>query len=213
MPEKLEALGIFLILMPGFTCAYLTQSLAVRRKQSDLEKAVEALLFSLILYLSILPFFGYVLPISWHPGADGSYHIAINYRFLLTLFLSSLILGILYAANVNHDWMLGLLRKTRITERTARSTIWNDTFQEVGGFVQIGMSGGQSVLGWVRYYSDEVDDGSVFLEDAAWIDDKGDEQPIDGPGILLTREAKIESVMFLRWRTSDSQAPSYPRTS
>ena len=210
MPDKLEALGILLVLMPGFACAYVTQSLAVRRKQSDPEKVVEALLLSLIIYLATLPFFGFVLPISWHPASDGAYHIAVNYRFLVTLFISSLVLGVLYAANVNHDWIMFLLRKARVTERTARSTIWNDIFQEVGGYVQISMVGGARVIGWVRYYSDEVDDGSVFLEDAAWIDDEGGEQPIDGPGILLTKESKIQSVMFLRWKTSDSRNPEMP---
>jgi len=46
MPSKVEALGIFLILLPGFTCAYVSQYLSVRRKQTELDKVVEALLFS-----------------------------------------------------------------------------------------------------------------------------------------------------------------------
>ena len=38
----------------------------------------------------------------------------------------------------------------------------------------------------------------MFLEDAAWIvDEEGTQSPIDGPGILLTKQAGIESVSFL----------------
>lgn len=57
MPTKAEALGIFLVLLPGFTCAYIAQYLSVRRKQTELDKVIEALLFSVILYVLNLPFF------------------------------------------------------------------------------------------------------------------------------------------------------------
>lgn len=60
------------------------------------------------------------------------------------------------------------------------------------------LSGDRAVIGYLRYYSDEQDDASLFLEDAAWIvDDEGTQSPIDGPGILLTKQAGIESVSFL----------------
>lgn len=68
MPEKAEALGILLVLLPGFAAAYFVQLLATRRKQSELDKVVEALIFSLLLYVITLPFFRYSLPIAWHAG-------------------------------------------------------------------------------------------------------------------------------------------------
>jgi hypothetical protein len=197
MPSKLEALGIFLVLLPGFTCAYVAQYVAVRREQTELDKAVEALLFSFILYLATLPFFQYSLPVSWALGTDAQFHIQVNYRFLLVLFAGSVSLGILYAANINHDWGLRLLRWMKVTERTARSAVWHDVFQDNGGWVQVSMKDGKRALGWVRYYSDDVNDRSLFLESASWIDDDGNEQVIDGPGVFLTKDSEIESVMFL----------------
>ena len=169
MPSKLEALGILLVLLPGFTCAYIAQYLAVRIDQSELDKAVEALLFSFVLYLATLPFFGYSLPVSWAMDPDSEYHIYVHYKLLVTLFVASVALGILYAANINHDWALGLLRKLKVTERTSRKSIWHDVFQETGGWVQVSMKDGKKALGWVRYYSDDVDDRSLFLESASWI--------------------------------------------
>ena len=50
--------------------------------------------------------------------------------------------------------------------------------------------------GWVRYYSDEAGDSSLFPERAAWIDGEVREE-IDGPGILLTSDAGIETITFL----------------
>jgi hypothetical protein len=114
--------------------------------------------------------------------------------------------ALLYAANIEHDWLMSVFRWMRITERTARNSIWNDAFQEIGGYVQVGISGGRSVIGWLRHYSDESDDPSLFLEDAAWIvkkDEIEEEVAIDGPGILLTKETAIEYVIFLGWHRVD----------
>jgi len=209
MPGKIEALGILLVLLPGFLCAYVVQSLAVRRKQTELDKVVEALLLSFLLYLATLPFFGYSLPLSWSETATNVFQIVLHWKQLAVLGTSSIILGVLYAANINHDWLLSIFRWLHVTERTARSTIWNDVFQQIGGWVQVGLAGDVIVSGWLGYYSDEAEDSSLFIEQAAWIDKDGTERAIDGPGILITKEVGIEYVVFLRSRTeeiSDSSA-------
>jgi hypothetical protein len=202
MPGTTEALGVLLLLLPGFSCAYLVQRLAVRPKQTELDKVIEALLFSFILYLIASPFFSYSLPLSWQKKvAEGTeqYTFQLNWPYLAILAALALISGILYSANLNHDWLLRLLRKLRITQRTARNSIWNDAFQDIpSSFVLVQLSRDRAVIGYLRYYSDEPRDASLFLEDAAWIvDDQGTQDPIDGPGILLTKLAGIESVSFL----------------
>jgi hypothetical protein len=206
MPDKVEALGVLLVLLPGFACAYIVQFLAVRRKQSELDKVIEALLFSLILYLLTLPFFGYTFPLSWGPldsQHPNIYRIIINWQHLAWITGASVVFAVIYSANINQDWMMWILRRTKITERTARKTIWNDAFQEVGGMVQVGLSDDRRVLGWLRYYSDEAEDSSLFLEEASWVRTQPDgteaEEPINGPGILITKNSGIEYVMFLNW--------------
>jgi hypothetical protein len=206
MPDRVEVLGVLLVLLPGFACAYIVQFLAVRRKQSELDKVVEALIFSLTLYLFTLPFFGYTLPLSWGPldvEHPNVYQIFINWKHLVCLTAASVVFAVVYSANINRDWVMSALRWMRVTERTARKTIWNDAFQEAGGMVQVGFSGERKILGWLRYYSDEAEDSSLFLESASWLTTQADgtesEQPIDGPGILLTRDSGIEYVMFLNW--------------
>jgi hypothetical protein len=190
------------LLLPGFSCAYLVQRLAVRPKQTELDKVIEALILSFFLYLVVSPFFGYSLPLSWQAKTSQGieqYAFQLNWPYLASLATLALATGILYGANLNHDWILGTLRKLRITERTARNSIWNDAFQEIpSSFVLVQLSRDSSIIGFLRYYSDEQEDASLFLEDAAWIvDDSGTQSPIDGPGILLTKQAGIESVSFL----------------
>ena len=48
MPATLLALQVFLILLPGFSAAYIVQALATRRSQSDLERVIESLVFNLL---------------------------------------------------------------------------------------------------------------------------------------------------------------------
>lgn len=215
MPEKMEALGVLLVLLPGFACAYIVQSPAVRRRQTELDKVVEALLLSLVLYVIVLPFFGSILPISWQSSASRPdvYQILVDYSHLAALAGLSVLFALLYAANINHDWLMKVFRWMRITERTARSTIWNDAFQEIGGFVRVGISDGRCLVGWVRDYSDDAVDPSLFLEKAAWIvkheDGTETEMTIEDPGILLTKEMAIEYVIFLGWH---KQTPEVSET-
>jgi hypothetical protein len=200
MPEKAEALGILLVLLPGFSAAYLVQILAARRRQSGLDKVIEALIFSLALYLITLPFFGYMLPIAWRPGDEkhpDTWQIFIVWPHLLTLAILAVVLGALYAASINHNWLTTPFRWLKISERSAHSSVWNHVFSDLKGFVQVGMSDGRSVIGWLRNYSDEDEATELFLQDAAWVDSDGNEFPIDGPGILLTKALGIEYVMFL----------------
>jgi hypothetical protein len=200
MPDKAEALGILLVLLPGFASAYLVQLLAARRRQSELDKVIEALIFSLTLYLITLRFFGYSLPIAWHHGDvnnSDAWQIIIVWPHLMWLAGLALVLGAAYAACINHNWLTVLFRWLRISERSSRSSVWNDTFPDIQGFVQVGLSSGRTVIGWIRKYSDEDDAYELFLQEAAWVDDKGDEYPIHGAGILLTKNSGIEYVMFL----------------
>lgn len=72
--------------------------------------------------------------------------------------------------------------------------------------MQVGLSDGRSVIGWIRNYSDEDETTELFLEDAAWVDSDGKEFPIHGPGILLTKSLGIEYIMFLDSDSEDSLA-------
>ena len=63
--------------------------------------------------------------------------------------------------------------------------------------MQIGLKDGRMVRGWLRCYSDEAEDSTFFLEAATWVGDDGNQYPVNGPGILFTKESGIQFVMFL----------------
>src|ERR1019366_2388085 len=130
-----------LVLLPGFAAAYLVQLLAARRKQSELDKVVEALIFSLLLYLITLRFFGYALPIKWHADTG---QISVVWFHLVALAFLAVVLGAIYAASINHNWLTAPFRLLKVTERSARSSVWNDVFSDIQGFAQVGFPDGKS---------------------------------------------------------------------
>jgi len=214
MPGTLQALAALLILLPGFLAAYILQALVTRPKQSDLEKVIEALIFSFVIYLTSILIIGTTLPISWRSTVDkaGNQSWTINGSWwrIVTLLLLPVLFGLVSAWLMQHDALLRLFRRLSLTDRTSRASTWNDVLQDVNGVAQVELSDGRSVMGWVSYYSDDPEDASIFLERAAWVKPDSDNvEPIPGPGILLTKQAGIRSVMFLdepsgsddQWRT------------
>ena len=70
---KFEAIVILVILLPGFLAARLQQRLTVNRDASDLDKVVEALIYSFFTYLIFTAFFG-VVPVSLIAVPGGKWH-------------------------------------------------------------------------------------------------------------------------------------------
>jgi hypothetical protein len=203
MPTSAATFQIFLILLPGFAAAYVVQILTVRAKQTDLDKVIEALLFSFVIYITYYLFHRGQQPLAFLHSQQTE---TLEFRPGNVIWLAAITL--LYAVGmilfVNLDGTR-VLRKINLTERTSRSSIWNDVFQGIqqkkdpslGSIVQVELADGRSVQGLVGFYSDTADECSVFLSDARWIGDENTIVPIAGPGILLTKNANIVSISFL----------------
>lgn len=209
MPQGMQALAVLLVLLPGFFSAKIVQTLCVRSKQSELDKVVEALLFSLFTYILFALTLGVELPLSWSARMDQGgthYSLELHRGRLALLILYSLILGFAWGWVINHDALLKWLRRLGFTQRSSRVSVWSDIFHILGGTVQIGLKDGRMAEGWLRCYSDEAEDAALFLESASWIDENGKIYPVDGPGILFTKESEIQFVIFLRDNPPDGRA-------
>jgi hypothetical protein len=200
MPTSLIALEIFLILLPGFAAAYLVQQLATRRKQSDLERIIEALLFSFVIYVCFIAANRGRLPFHVLKGSDANGDsIVWDPSSVWILAAITFGFGLFAVIYINNDWNR-LFRKLHLTERTTRNSIWTDIFESEAGreqVVQVELSGGRSVLGVLLYYSDDPDESSLFVTRAAWVTSDGEKIPIPGQGILLTKESGIRSISLL----------------
>lgn len=203
---RFEAITVLVILLPGFLAARIEQRLVANPEQNEFDKTVEALLYSFFIYLSFTAI-NRSLPVSLRieqVGGASRYSIEANPTRLALLPLIAIILAALMAFATNNDFFGRFFRWLRVTRRTWRGYVWSDVFHDYGGVVQVELADGRSVIGWLKYFSDRPENGSLFLERASWVVAGNTESvPIDGPGILLTGASDIRSVMFLNAGGSD----------
>jgi hypothetical protein len=201
MPATLLALQIFLILLPGFSAAYIVQALATRRPPSDLERIIEALVFSFIIYVCYIPLNAGRLPFHIEHDASGKGDDTVlwNPKQLAWLAAVTLVFSLLAVVYIRFDGNR-LFRAVGLTERTTRNSIWNDILEHEAidnQPVQVELADGRNILGVLLYYSDASEDGSLYLTQASWVGALGETIKIPGPGILLTKNSGIRSVSLL----------------
>jgi len=209
MPQGLQAFAVLLVLLPGFLSARIVQMLCARPKQTELDKVVEALVFSFFTYLLFSLSIGPELPLSWSTTVQQEvthYSLDIRRGRLALLTAYAIILGFAWSWIVNHDALVWL-RKGGFTQPSSRSSVWNDIFHVLRGTVQIQLKDGRMVRGWLRCYSDEPEDSTLFLEAVTWIDAEGNLYPAEGPGTLFTRESGIQFIAFLDDPTGPTERP------
>jgi hypothetical protein len=194
-----QGLAALVILLPGFLTAGLVQTLSSRPQRSELDKIIEALLYSFLIYVAFAATHA-LFPMTLRVVSErGIQSFVIEFHFIPLALLAALAvaLALAVAAMITNDFPLSLLRTLRITQRTSRISVWSDTFHLMRGYVQVELADGRQLIGWLRYYSDTPEESSLMLEDAAWIGTDGNEIPVDGPGMLLTKESGIRTIMFL----------------
>ena len=214
MPSSLIALQIFLILLPGFASAYVVQFLVTRRPQTDLERIIEALLYSFVIYVIFSALNGGRLPfhvvkdsagkedtILWESGGLGLLAlVTFVFSFLVTAYFKHDGNRIFRLFDTEDPALLRRFGWLKFTERTTRNSIWNDIFESEyleGQYVQVELADGRNLLGVIQYYSDASEDSSLYLTDASWLPAEGEEIPIHGGGILLTKGCGIRSISLL----------------
>ena len=208
-----EALTVLLVLLPGFVAARIVQSLCVRPAQTELDKIVEALLYSFLIYVAFVSTLHRIpLKVVQETTIQGSrvYSPYVQNGDLLLLLGFSLVVGLAVSGSLTNDLHGRFCRFLRLTQRTTRSSIWSDVFHDFSFYVQVQFCDGRKVIGWPRYFSDTPDESSLFLEAAAWVKDDETLQNIPGPGILITKNMPIETIMFLKGDPVEQRSPQPP---
>jgi hypothetical protein len=201
VPATLLALQVLLILLPGFAAAYIVQLLAVRGAQTDFDKVIEASLYSVLIYGIFSICYQGSLPFevvsAKPPLTDATVHwFSLRLIALFFIILAVALFAILY---INKDGNQ-LFRNLKLKDRTTRRSVWNDIFQaeaKTDQVVQVELDGNRSLIGVLVYWSDSAEENSLFVAQAKWVSDTGQEVAITGPGVLLTRESKIKSIALL----------------
>ena len=203
-----ETLEVLVILLPGFLASLIISALTVRKEKTELDKVVEALVYSFVLWVAWGTFIlkrPLAVEVERVSEKSTRYYFSVSSAELLWLLLMALVLGLALSTLYTHDVPTKTLRWLKLTRATTRASVWDDVFSDVKCYTIIEFSDGRRVMGWPRYVSNTPEEGSLFLEYASWVLDDGTEQIIDGPGMLITKNMSIQNVVFLDLRVDTKE--------
>lgn len=204
MVTSVVVLQIFLLLLPGFCTQKIKAKIATLKTSSDLDRVTDALVYSLLNYASVVVF-------GWLTGAkvpnvydavkaDKIDLTSVGFipGFILALFGVSMFWGFVIGLADDQDWLYRALRMVRLSTKSGRVDVWSDVFHDIRKvWVRVHLEDGRMLVGWPDYYSGESGQREVFLRHAAFMDQDGNEYPIEGPGVLVTLHGKITLVEML----------------
>ena len=206
MPTSNEALQILIFVLPGLLSAKLRDSLSAGKDRSVAALFFDGLLFTLANWLIAQAVFavwpGLLGTTTIRIEGDGGLiSVAINELQVLggvTVFVISIVTGILAGVASNEDWYYRVLRRLRLTTRLSNQDVWTQAFDTFRcKWLVVTLKDGARYRGWARFYSVTEDKPEVFLSDASKINDDGTTTDIQGPGILLHAASQITRVEFL----------------
>ena len=195
-----QALMFLSFLLPGFLCMAILDILIPALKRDNLHRIINALIFSLIIYVTYELIFENqpVLLIEKTVGGEKQYEISFTGPSIIFLLLIAIIIPIIISASVKYDAHMKFFRWLKVTDRTSRTNVWFDVFTDIKSHVIINFEDGRRLYGWPEYYSDDPNEKSLFLCQAAWIDDDNNLLYLDNRGILITPNEKIDTIEFVK---------------
>lgn len=198
MNVSLETLTIFVFLIPGFISSLIYNSIVVRADKDNLSKIIEALVFSFLIY-AVLSIAGQKSPVllqALKTNETTTYSISYNAHVIIPITLMAVMFPLLLGFLTTTDIHMRLFRKLKLTNKTARDTIWLDVFTEQQRYVTVNLSDGRRIFGWPMYYSNNPEEGCLYLYNPAWIDDAGKYVNLEIHGMFLVKKDNIESIEF-----------------
>ena len=173
-----EVIVTMQFLLPGFVSAWVFYALTSHPKQSQFERLIQALIFTIIvqafLALTQLIVEAYSSSI-WNKNLD-----------LLLAFVLALVLGLVLAYFANNDKFHKGLRFFKITKETSYASEWFSAFSDQVTYIVLHLNDGSRLYGWPKEWPTEPRNGHFYLQEAGWLQDDNEEIALEGvDGILV----------------------------
>jgi Family of unknown function (DUF6338) len=207
MNEIKDLFPILLFLLPGFVSVGVIEVLCVRKAKDVFGRVVEALIFTMLNLASFLVVRSLLELVPEIKFGHDQFFTPGNVSLMA---LCALIIGIAFAAEINHEWVLGTLNnRFHLTRKTAKPSTWNETWTHARKYVVVHLDDGRRIYGWPTFYSDDPEERALFLEDASWLDDDNklinEGSPIS---MLLDKNSGIKLVEFLEPNATHQNGPN-----
>lgn len=173
-------------LLPGFLTAWIFYGLTPFRKPSEFERIIQALVFTGIIRL-------FVLPINF---VCNLYNIKMPTEVeFLASWVVALLLGVVSSRCVNTGWLHAKLRKCKLTNSMSLPSSWAQTLSINDGEVKLFLKDDKRILvGWTYIHPDMPDDGEFVIEDPTWETEEGESKRLEGCKYLIVRAQDVAHV-------------------
>lgn len=207
---------VMLVLFPGFLAWKVAERIGYQRERSEFDKLFLALAFTLVIYMiyALLAFAAGRPPVP-----------QVHWGSILLLFVLTMVVG--FVAGKTSDWnLLGKLDgwlekkwKLRLTWKVDTTTVWRMAFREYHSacWAEVHLKDGTVIEGWAKYYSDDPEDGEIWLSRAPEDKEHGwsekpvevsvpglNPRPIGGPCVLIPKQADVSYVAFVDTEEGES---------
>ncbi len=198
-----ETINIFFLLLPGFISTRILDSVITRNDRDNLSRITEALVFSFIIYAIAN------IAHKWEPiikplKTDETYQYVITNDtglLILILFLS-IAVPLVLGAFIHNDLHTKLFRYLKITDKTSRSSVWQDSYINEKRHVVVTLKDERRLYGWPMYYSHNPKESHIYLFQPAWINDKDEFIECETHGILIKNE-DVDVIEFMKIKDED----------
>jgi Family of unknown function (DUF6338) len=200
--------------LPGFITAAIFYTLTAHPKTTKFERVVQALIFTVLLKVLLLPFrsallwFGksFFTLAKWTPDAELTWMIVL-----------AVPLGLVFAWFANTDKWHAWARACGLTSRTSYPSEWYGAFiRGQHRWIILHLKEGRRLYGWPEEWPDQADKGHFVIDQPEWVMEDGSRIPIHQTNRFLIPVSEVERVEFLsfvhEWQMSEedvknAQAP------
>ena len=205
MIETIEALTLFLYLLPGVVGFFVYETLAEKRttESSFSIAAIVTLTFLSVLVSSSV--FGQPILPTVDP-TNKTVPIIFEAFFGVGFFIatvSAAVLGGVAAWLQNKNFLLRVLKFTDITRKTGKIDAWHQVFMiERGKWCRLIFDDETRLVGWPKYYSMHAKEApQLFLTNATWHRKDQNQyvaRDVNGSGVLITSWDHVTAIEILR---------------
>jgi len=201
MINTIEALKIFIFLIPGFLTIKIIEFLRTRGSwDSATEVIVKGFLWSIfiwIIYYCFANYFGFLVKPIYYDGKDlvMSQNI-LDLQSLLFLIAIAILLGIITSVLLNNGWLFKALRILHLTRMTGEDDAWVSMFSRYGRiWIKVTLKDGHEFVGWPEFYSESNEKKSIVLTDVSVYPPKGKMYEVNN--VFINENSDIHFIQIL----------------
>lgn len=186
-----DTVALLTFLLPGFLVAWFFYALTSHQKPAQLERVIQALIFTLFVKLLVLlermtlEYIGTWWAItSWGTGSE-----------LVASLVSAIPLGFGAAYIANNDALHAFLRAKKISKRSSHPSEWCCVFAQHQLYIILNLKDERRLYGWPEVWPSDPDKGHFFIINGSWINDPDNVDLPSTEGILVD----VKDIKFIEF--------------